>query len=106
MDRRLKFDEKLREIQINVLGYQHTYFEPDENVHLKYDAVVYERTGFNVRRANNKGYSVRDQYQVLVISKDPETELPRAIQEEFELCSPGSFNVVDNLWHYPFTIYY
>jgi hypothetical protein len=99
-------DDKLREIQNNILGYQHTYFEPPDSVRISYDAIVYERTGFNVKRANNKGYLIRDEYQVMVISKDPETELPRAILEEFEMCSPGKSFVRDNLWHFPFTIYF
>lgn len=106
MDRRLELDKKLRNIQIDILGYQHTYFEPDENVRLKYDAVVYERTGFHVRRADNKGYRIQDQYQVMIISQDPETLLPKALIENFEYCSPGKFSVRDNLWHFPFTVYY
>lgn len=106
MDRRLEFDEELRELQKSILGYQHTYFEPPENVWMQYDAVVYERNTMHVRRANNKSYVLTDQWDVKVISKDPETALPRAIQEHFERCSPGRVFVRDNLWHFPFTIYY
>ena len=106
MDRRLMLDEKLRQVQLDILGYQHTYFEPPEDVSMKYDAVVYERTGFHVRRADNKGYVIRDEYQVMVISRDPETELPKRILEDFELCSPGKPFVKDNLWQFPFTLYF
>jgi len=106
MDRRLKLDAELREIQETVLGYQHTYFEPTEAVRLKYDAVVYERTTMNVRRADNRAYAIRDSYQVTVISRDPETLVPKAIQEHFERCAPGRFFVRDNLYHFPFTIFY
>lgn len=106
MDRRLKLDEELRLLQIEVLGYQHTYFEPPESVRLSYDAVVYNRTGFNVKRADDRGYIMYDEYQVMVISKDAETQLPRAIMEHFAYCSPGRSSVTDNLYHFPFTIYF
>lgn len=106
MDRRLQLDAELREIQIETNGYQNTYFEPTEDVRLKYDAVVYSRTGFNVRRADDKSYMVRDAYQVTVISRDPETCLPAGIQWRFKRCSPGKFFVRDNLYHFPFTIIY
>lgn len=105
-DRRLLFDEKLRELQIQANGYQHTYFEPPESVRMQYDAVVYEKTAMNVRRANNRSYSVRDGYKVTVISRDSETPLPRMIQEHFERCAPERPFVTDNLYHFPFTIYY
>lgn len=106
MDRRLKLDEELREIQETELGYQHTYFEPPESVRMKYDAVVYQKTDMNVKRANNRSYNIRDGYFVTVISHDPETTVPRAIQEHFERCSPGRSFVRDNLHHFPFTIFY
>lgn len=105
-DRRLKFDDELRVLQTEILGYQHTYFEPTEEVRMKYDAVVYKKTDMNVRRANNKSYSIRDGYLVTVISRDPETKLPWAIQEHFERCAPGRPFVRDNLYHFPFTIFY
>ena len=106
MDRRISLDAELRAIQNEILGYQHTYFEPPESVRMQYDAVVYNRTGFNVRRADDKSYNVRDSYQVMVISRDPETPLPAAIQWHFARCTPGKFYVKDNLHHFPFTIIY
>ena len=106
MDRRLKLDEELREIQEIELGYQHTYYDPPEEVRMKYDAVVYKKSDMNVRRANNKSYLIRDAYFVTVISRDPDTKVPHAIQERFERCAPGRPFVRDNLHHFPFTIFY
>ena len=106
MDRRLLLDAELKSLQNEVLGYQHTYFEPPESARMKYDAVVYELAGINVHRASNRSYTIRDGYQVTVISRDPETKMPHAIQERFERCAPGRPFVRDNLYHFPFTIYY
>lgn len=105
-DRRLIFDAELRDLQIEALGYQNTYFEPPESVRMNYDAVVYQKSSPNVRRANNRSYSVRTSYLVTVISRDPETVLPRLIQEHFERCAPERPFVTDNLYHFPFTIFY
>ena len=106
IDRRKKFDAELRALQQDYLGYQHTYFEPPEEVRMQYDAVVYENQGMDVRRANNKSYLIRPTYQVTIISRDAETLLPRMIQEHFERCNPGRPFVRDNLYHFPFTIVY
>ena len=106
MDRRLKLDQELRDLQQEILGYQHTYFEPPESVRMKYDAVVYQRTGYDTVKANDRNYIVHDQYQVMVISRDAETPLPKAILKHFSYCSPGRPTVTDNLYHFPFTIYY
>ena len=104
--RRDEFDDELRQLQRDVLGYQNTYFQPPQEQKLKYDCVVYEITGFDTKRADNKSYLTRPSFQVTVISRDPETPLPRAIQEHFERCAPGRFFVRDNLYQFPFTIFY
>lgn len=106
MDRRLKLDGELRDLQDEVLGYQHTYFEPPESIRMQYDAVVYKRQKMNVKRADGKSYLLRDCWEVTVISRDVETELPRRIQEHFARCDPGRPFVKDNLFQFPFTIYY
>lgn len=106
MDRRLQLDAELREVQEEILGYHHTYFEPTESVRMKYDAIVYEKSAMNVQRASNRSYTIRDGYQVTVISRDPETKMPWAIQNHFERCAPGRPFVRDNLYHFPFTIFY
>jgi hypothetical protein len=105
-NRRDKFDRELREIQESCLGYHHTYFGPTEGIRLKYDCVLYKISGMNDNKANNKTYINHPVFDVTVISKDPETSVPWAIQNYFEQCSPGKFYVSDNLYHFPFTIIY
>ena len=104
--RRDQLDAELREIQKNALGYQHTYFEPTEKTRLQYDALVYKKLAPSIRRANNRAYGIFDSWQILWISKDPETIVPRLIEEHFAYCSPGQPYMSDNLHHFPFTIYY
>lgn len=101
-----KLDRELREIQMKCLGYHNTYFEPTEKTRLKYDAIVYKLGGMDVKNADNRSYFIRNGWDVTCISQDPETIVPRMIQEHFERCSPGKPFVSDNLYHFPFTIYY
>ena len=106
LNRRDQFDEELREIQKTCLGYHNTYFGPIEGTRLKYDCVIYKMTTMDENKANNKTYVNRPVYDVTVISRNPETPVPWAIQNHFERCSPGKFFVTENLYHFPFTIIY
>lgn len=106
LERRDKFDQELREIQIKCLGYHNTYFGVTEGTRLKYDCIVYKVSAMNENKANNKTYVNRPVYDVTVISRDSESPVPWAIQNHFERCSPGKFFMTDNLYHYPFTIIY
>lgn len=106
MDRRLQLDDELRNILQEVLGYVNIYFQPPDSVLMRYDCIRYRRTALQPTYANNKVYNLRDQYEIIVISRDPDSELPRRIQEHFQFCRPGRQYMADNLYHFPFTIYY
>lgn len=106
IDRRLKLDRELRGLLQDTLDCGQIYYQPPENVRMQYPAIVYKQNTMNVRYANDRSYHIRDEYQVIAISDDPESPLPRAIQEHFSLCAPGRKYMADNLYHFPFTIYY
>ena len=108
MVRRLKFDAELRELLQILLGYEteHLYFQPTEAVQMKYDAIVYRRESFGVRWADDESHFIRDRYEVIAITRDPDSDLPREIQKRFKFCRPHRQYMADNLYHFPFTIYY
>lgn len=106
MQHRDQLDAELREIQQTALGYHHTYFEPTEKTRLQYDALVYKKLAPAVRRANDRAYAINDSWQITWISRDPETIVPRLILEHFAYCTPGAPFMSDNLYHFPFTIFY
>lgn len=96
----------LHEELCEVLGSRNVYFQPPESVKMKYDAIRYALGGKDIKRANNKAYRSTDQYEGVVITKDPDTTIPDQLITRFEMCSVGRPYVADNLHHYPFTIYY
>lgn len=106
MDRREKLDKELREVLQATEGTVNLYYQPPSSVHMKYNCIRYKKTTTNVKRANDHRYLGRDQYEIMAISRDPDSALPHAIQERFPYCEPGRFFVADNLYHFPFTIYY
>ena len=102
MASRLKLHEELCEI----LGSRNVYFQSPASVNMQYDAIRYELGGKDIKRANDDLYLMTNQYEGVVITRDPDTTIPDAILKHFKMCSFGRPYTADNLNHYPFTLYY
>lgn len=102
MAERLTLHEELCEL----LGSRNVYFQTPESVKMKYDAIRYALGGKNLMRANNKIYRKVNQYEGVIITRNPDTTIPDAMLSHFEMCSFGRPYTADNLNHYPFTLYY
>lgn len=102
MASRLQLHEELCEL----LGSRNVYYQPPETVKMKYDAVRYWLSGKELKRANNKVYGIVNRYDGVIITLDPDNELPDSFLMHFEMCSFGKPYTSDNLNHFPFTIYY
>lgn len=97
---------KLHEELCELLGSRHVYFQPPATVRMNYDAIRYSLGGKDLKRANNRIYKTTNQYEGVIITKDPDTTLPDRVLAHFEMCSFGRPYTADNLNHYPFTLYY
>ena len=73
---------------------------------MQYDAIRYSLGGKDLKRANDKIYLNTNQYDGVVICRDPDTTIPDRLLSNFEMCSFGRPYTADNLNHYPFTLYY
>ena len=102
MASRLELHEEL----CTILGSRNVYFQPPESVKMKYDAIRYELGGKDIKRADNRLYRFTNQYDGVVITRNPDTTIPDAILAHFEMCGFGRPYIADNLNHYPFTLYY
>lgn len=89
-----------------ILGSRNVYFTPPESVKMQYDAIRYELAGKDLKKASNRLYVFTNCYDGVVITTDPDTTIPDRILASFEMCSFGRPYIVDNLYHYPFTLYY
>lgn len=102
MASRLNLHEELCEI----LGTRNVYFSPPASVLMKYPAIRYSRSGVSAQRANDRIYNNTNCYEVIVIYKDPDSDIPDRVQAHFPMCSLDRFYVADNLNHAILTLYY
>lgn len=101
MTSRLELQALLEEI----LNSKHVYFQPPESVKMQYDAIVYSRKNIQSKYANNSIYNQRDCYEVTVIYRNPDSDIPRKISK-LPLCRFDRHYNSDNLNHDVFTLYY
>ena len=107
MSKRLELHKILCEI-INITepdGDRHVYFQPPESFKIKYPAIVYSRSDIENKYANNSVYNQSYFYEIIVIDKDPDSEIVEKISK-LPTCRFDRHYIVDNLNHDSFTIYY
>jgi hypothetical protein len=83
----------------------HVYFQPPTNTKLIYPCIIYQIDGGESERANNRLYRYTKRYQVTVIDRDPDSELPDLVIE-LPMCEFDRFFTADNLNHHVFTLFF
>lgn len=100
-DKRIELHEKL----CTLLGSRNVYYQPPETVKLHYPCIIYNRYNIHNDYANNSIYTKGDEYQIMVITKDPDSD----IVEKMAWFRTSRFDrqyVRDNLYHFLFSLYY
>ena len=91
---------------VNILGDSnpiHVYFQPPGNISIEYPAVIYYRTKYKQKYANNKVYNRKTIYNITVIDKDPESEIVKKLLD-WPKCSFDRPYTKDNLHHSVFNL--
>lgn len=101
MASRLNLHEELCEI----LGSRNVYYDPPESVKMQYDAIRYTRKKINNKFANSSVYKQDNCYEVTVIYRDADSDLPLKLSR-LPMCSHDRHYVSDNLHHDVYTLYY
>lgn len=83
----------------------HVYFQPPTNIQMQFPCIIYERDGSRLAHAGNKLYRHVKRYQVTVIDRNPDSDLPDNVIE-LPLCEFNRFFTADNLNHYVFTLFF
>lgn len=89
----------------SILGSRNVYYDPPESVKMQYDAIRYSRKKIDNRFANNNVYKQDNVYEVIVIYRDPDSDIPIKISK-LPMCNHDRHYVADNLHHDVFTLYY
>ena len=96
---RLDLDTILRGIT------DHLYFQPPTNIEMQYPCIMYSRSGTRSLHADNQPYSRTKQYQVTVVDRNPDSELPDKV-EALPLCTFDRHFEADGLHHYVFNLFF
>lgn len=101
MGERIELHSLLQEL----LGSEYVYYQAPESIKMSYPAIRYSKSAIRKMNANNRAYSMKDCYQLIVIDRLPDNPV---IKELLTLpyCSYDRHYVADNLNHDVLTIYY
>ena len=96
---------ELHETLVNINGNRNVYYQPPATVKMEYDAIRYYKKNINSKYANNAIYSKMNCYEIIVISRKPDSEVIDKILE-LPYASFDRHYVADNLNHDVITLYY
>lgn len=99
--RRLILQTKLEEL----IGNKNVYYDPPENLKMRYPAIRYSKSKISTRHADDKIYNKMVRYELIVISSEPDSDIINKILE-FPYSSFDRHYISDNLHHDVLTLYY
>lgn len=90
-----------------LLGSRNVYFQPPENIKMKYPCFVYERSAMDMKLADNNKYNKYFRYQVMYITKEPDTnDFIAKVLDTFDYIRYSRHFIMDSLHHDVFDLYY
>ncbi len=87
------------------LGSSNVYFQPPANVQMQYPCIIYKKDQARTEFAGNSPYRFTKRYQVTVVDRNPDSEIPDKIAL-LPMCTFDRHFVADNLNHDVFTLYF
>lgn len=97
---RLDFQRELR------THAQYAYYMRPQNNKMAYPCFVYKNVTPKQVKADNRNYLTIPCYDVLYISDTENEGIIEEMTSAFGHCMAGAPYIADDLFHYPFTIYY
>ena len=95
----------LQSLLEDMLGSKNVYYQPPESIKMQYDAIRYSKKTIRSTYANDGKYSMRDCYELIVISRLPDNPIIKKLLS-LPYCSYDRHYVADNLHHDVLTIYW
>lgn len=96
---------ELQSMLEKLLGSRNVYFQPPSSIRMNYPAIVYSRKDIDNIYANNDTYLQTKAYNVIVIDKNPDSEIVEKVSI-LPKCRFDNHYVADNLNHDAFTLYF
>lgn len=87
----------------------HVYFQPPSNIQMSYPCITYARDAdlvdVSTKYADNVLYRHTKRYQVTVIDRNPDSDLPDQV-EALPMCLLNRAYPADDLNHWVFTLFF
>ena len=96
---------ELHEILCRILRSRNVYFQPPESLKMQYPAIVYSRDDIQNTFADDVVYMQKHVYQVIVIDKDPDSEIVEKVSK-LPACRFDRHYISDNINHDSFLLYF
>jgi hypothetical protein len=100
MVKRLQLHNELLKFIPNV------YYQPPSDIKMIYPCIVYNKTGKNRHFGNDVIYLSQQGYQLMLIERDPDSDVADRIESHFQHCAINQYYTVDNLNHTTISLYY
>ena len=88
-----------------LLESRNVYYQSPESTKMQYPAIRYSKKNIQSVYANNSKYLMRDCYELIVISRNPDDPVIKRLLA-LPYCSYDRQYIADNLYHDVLTIYY
>lgn len=96
---------ELQTLLETILGSGNVYFQPPASVQMRYPCIVYSRDIALTKFASNSPYTRKKRYQVVVIDRDPDSDIPDKVAD-LPMCLLNRCYAADNLNHDVFHLYF
>lgn len=97
--------EDLQSFLEDLIENENVYYRRPATVKMRYPAIVYDRTTFDNRYANNSVYKQKTAYTLTVIDKRPDNPVIFKLSK-MPLCRFDRHYIADGLNHDVFTLFY
>ena len=87
-----------------LLGSRNVYYQPPESIKMKYPAIKFSKTNYHKEFADNRGYRILPEYEVIVIDPMPDNPVIKKLLERL-YCRFDRHYKADNLNHDVFRLY-
>ena len=95
----------LQSLLEELMESRNVYYKPPESTKMQYPAIRYSKKNIQSVYANNSKYLMRDCYELIVISREPDNPVIKRLLA-LPYCSYDRQYIADNLYHDALTIYY
>ena len=96
---------ELNEMLADILGSRNVYFQPPENLKIKYPCIIYERNGNKTNYADGAMYRDVKGYKLTLIDPSPDSKFDDEIVK-LPYCKFSTAYAKNNLNHYIYNLYY